>query len=90
MTELFRNEGFTVREGDGNLLGVEAAVQLSQKWDSVFPMPVLMLLSGHKISIAESHGIVVARKPLKQGDLVSVLEAAGPNLLDHRKCFHTR
>lgn len=86
MTEFFRNESFTVREGDGNLLGVEAVVQLSQKWDSVFPMPVLMLLSGHKISIPESHGIVVARKPLKQGDLASILEAAGPNLLDTDHC----
>ena len=86
LTEFFRKEGFSVREGDGQMLGVDAIVQLYQKWDSVFPMPVLMLLSGHKIDLPESYGIVVARKPLKQGDLATVLEAAGPALVDTGHC----
>lgn len=48
MTEFFRLERFTIREGDGEMLGIDALIQLSQNLHNKYPKPILMLLSGRK------------------------------------------
>lgn len=89
MTDFFQNESFSVREGDGDLLGVDAIAGLLHDWKGDFPMPLMMLLSGHKIDLPESYGIIVTRKPLKQSDLKSLLQAACPILLERGHCINT-
>eukprot|EP00977_Amphora_coffeiformis_P012378 scaffold3058_cov177-Amphora_coffeaeformis.AAC.15 len=89
MTDFFLNESFTVREGDGELLGVDAITRLCHAWKGDFPKPLMMLLSGHKIDLPISYGVIVARKPLKKSDLKSLLEAASPILLETGQCTDT-
>jgi len=89
MADFFQNERFTVREGDGELLGVNAVIQLSRTENPTFPIPLLMLLSGHTIDIPDSLGIIVAQKPLKQSDFCALLEAAAPFLLKTNQCSYS-
>jgi signal transduction histidine kinase/CheY-like chemotaxis protein len=85
-SEYFDSERFTVKEGDGSLLGVEAITQLAEAPDPPFKTPVLMLLSGHKIEVPPSLGVIVAQKPLKQSELVPLLEAHALFLLNAGRC----
>ena len=50
------------------------------------PAPLLMLVSGHKIDVEPCLGIVVAQKPLKLYEFVTVLEQNAGNLLATRRC----
>eukprot|EP00977_Amphora_coffeiformis_P016357 scaffold5022_cov158-Amphora_coffeaeformis.AAC.3 len=86
LTDFFKSERFTVREGDGEMLGIDALIQLSQNRLGKFPKPILMLLSGHKIEIPDEFGIIVAQKPLKQSELASLLEANAKRLLETNNC----
>jgi CheY-like chemotaxis protein len=85
-SEYFDSERFTVEEGDGMLLGVEALTQLAEAPNPPFKTPVLMLLSGHKIEVPPSLGVVVAQKPLKQSEFVPLLEANALYLLNVGRC----
>jgi hypothetical protein len=69
------------------LLGVEALTQLAEAPNPPFKTPVLMLLSGHKIEVPPSLGVVVAQKPLKQSEFVPLLEANAMYLLDVGRCM---
>ena len=89
VTEFFQNESFSVREGDGELLGVDAITRLCDAWKGDFPMPLMMLLSGHKIDLPESYGVIVSRKPLKLSDLKCLLQAACPLLIETGHCTDT-
>jgi signal transduction histidine kinase len=85
-SEYFDSERFTVEEGDGSLLGVEALTQLAETPNPPFKTPVLMLLSGHKIEVPPSLGVIVAQKPLKQSEFVPLLEAHALYLLNVGRC----
>jgi CheY-like chemotaxis protein len=86
-SEYFDTERFTVEEGDGSLLGVEALTQLAEAPNPPFMTPVLLLLSGHKIEVPPSLGVVVAQKPLKQSEFVPLLEAHALFLLNTGRCM---
>ncbi len=82
----FKDERFTIQEGDGSLLGLQALEQLAG-WDGPpFPTPVLFLVSGHKIETTPELGIIVAQKPLKQSDMVALLESQALNLVSASLC----
>jgi signal transduction histidine kinase len=85
-SEYFDTERFTVEEGDGALLGVEALTQLAEAPNPPFKTPVLLLLSGHKIEVPPSLGVIVAQKPLKQWEFVPLLEAHALFLLNAGGC----
>jgi CheY-like chemotaxis protein len=86
-SEYFDTEHFTVEEGDGSLLGVEALTQLAEAPNPPFKTPVLLLLSGHKIEVPPSLGVIVAQKPLKQSEFVPLLEAHALFLLNAGRCM---
>jgi uncharacterized membrane protein YgcG len=86
-SEYFDTERFTVEEGDGSLLGVEALTQLAEAPNPPFKTPVLLLLSGHKIEVPPSLGVLVAQKPLKQSEFVPLLEAHALFLLNAGRCM---
>jgi CheY-like chemotaxis protein len=67
----FKDERFTIEEGDGTLLGLDVLMKLAQDPNPPFPTPVLMLVSGNKIDEQPDLGIIVAQKPLKQSDFVN-------------------
>ena len=86
-SEYFENERFTLQENDGKLVGEQALLQLIKtRDDRSLPTPVLILLSGHKIELPDSLGIVSAQKPLKQSEFSALLEAHGSNLIDAGRC----
>jgi hypothetical protein len=85
-SEYFDSERFTVEEGDGSLLGVEALTQLAEAPNPPFKTPVLLLLSGHKIEVPPNLGVIVAQKPLKQWEFVPLLEAHAHFLLNAGGC----
>jgi CheY-like chemotaxis protein len=55
----FANERFTTASDDGSLLGMDALIQLATSKSLRFPTPLLMLVSGHKVEVDRSLGIVV-------------------------------
>jgi CheY-like chemotaxis protein len=87
--EYFDTERFTVEEGDGSLLGVEALTQLAEAPNPPFKTPVLLLLSGHKIEVPPRLGVLVAQKPLKQSEFVPLLEAHALFLLNAGRCMRS-
>ena len=82
----FANERFTKVKDDGSLLGLDALIHLATSTTLRFPTPLLMLVSGHKIDVESSLGIVVAQKPLKSYEFVTVLEQNATSLLATRRC----
>jgi hypothetical protein len=88
-SEYFATERFTVEEGDGALLGVKALTQLAEAPNPPFKTPVLLLLSGHKIEVPPSVGVIVAQKPLKQSEFVPLLESHALFLLNAGHCVRS-
>jgi hypothetical protein len=81
LSEYFKNERFTIEEGDGSLTGFDALMQLAEARNPLFPTPVLMLLSGHHMEAPPSAGIIIALKPLTQSEFGPFLEAHALTLL---------
>jgi signal transduction histidine kinase len=85
-SHFFENERFTIEEGDGSLMGIDAVTQLAETTNPPFPTPVLMLLSGHKLEVAPSVGVIVVLKPLKKTEFVALFEAHAQHLLNTGRC----
>lgn len=81
LSTYFSDERFTLEEGDGEMTGLEAILKLAQELDPPFPTPLLMLLSGNTLDVPRDAGIIVAQKPLKQGEFIKILESSAPRLL---------
>jgi len=79
-------ERFTIEEGDGILSGFDAIMQLAVAKDPPFVTPVLMILSGHKFEVSDGLGIIAARKPLKRGDFIPLLEDHAHELVSAALC----
>jgi len=79
-------ECFTIEDGDGILSGFDAIMQLAVAKDPPFATPVLMILSGHKFEVSDGLGIIVARKPLKRGDFIPLLEDHAHKLVSAALC----
>lgn len=91
ITAHFENERFTIEEGDGLISGLEAVSQLiNGENDKFYPNPVLMLLSGHKIDLPPSRGIIVVQKPLKSDEFVPVLEKHACYLIESGQCEYLK
>jgi CheY-like chemotaxis protein len=71
----FEKERFTVKEGDGQMLGLNALIQVSSSNSLNFPRPLLMLVSGHTFDVDPGLGIIVALKPLKPSEIIGKLES---------------
>jgi CheY-like chemotaxis protein len=82
ISSFFKNERFSVQEGDGVLMGYDAMKQLAEKPDG----PLLMLLSGHTLSFPSHLGVMFAQKPLKQSELVPYLESKAAELVQSGRC----
>lgn len=79
----FKDEHFTVEDGDGVLTGYETLMKLEQSRDtSPFYAPVLLLLSGHAFKAPPASGVIIAQKPLRGSDLKSILESHIQHLLN--------
>lgn len=77
----FKEERFTVEEGDGSLLGLSALTRIAESsLVSVAAAPVLMLVSGHKLDVEPRLGIINIQKPFKHSDFIASLEKSAPNL----------
>ena len=91
VSTFFRAESFTVEEGDGELSGLQAMQQLleisnnSNDTTNTYPIPILILLSGHKFDLF-SNGLIVAQKPLRTSEIVPLLEANAQQLLESGLC----
>ena len=93
VSNFFRSESFTMKEGDGQLSGLRVMQQLletpnrSNDTTSAYPTPILILLSGHKFDLSSNYrGLIVAQKPLRTSEIVSLLEANAQQLLDSGLC----
>jgi len=92
VTDFFtNNEKFTIEEDDGILSGLDVLYQLVDaekqgKPEGPFPTPVLMLLTGHRITLPEDSGIIVVQKPLKRAEFVPLLEEHAYNLIKVGLC----
>eukprot|EP00578_Thalassiosira_sp_NH16_P010087 CAMPEP_0181122114 /NCGR_PEP_ID=MMETSP1071-20121207/25127_1 /TAXON_ID=35127 /ORGANISM="Thalassiosira sp., Strain NH16" /LENGTH=109 /DNA_ID=CAMNT_0023207035 /DNA_START=129 /DNA_END=458 /DNA_ORIENTATION=- len=82
-----------MKEGDGELSGLRVMQQLletsnkSNYTTSVYPTPILILLSGHKFDLSSNYrGLIVAQKPLRTSEIVPLLEANAQQLLDSGLC----
>ena len=85
--DFFRAESFTVEEGDGDLSGLQALLRLLDASDRPGPTPILVLLSGNKFDPAANRGMIVAQKPLRTSEIVSLLEAHASGLIESGLCF---
>lgn len=75
ISEFFKGERFTLLEGDGSLKGLDALQQLAETKNPPFPIPILVLISGHEVQISPDYGIICVQKPLKtQGELIPLLQ----------------
>jgi CheY-like chemotaxis protein len=89
ITDYFENESFTLKDGDGELSGFEALQQIAESKDSLFPTPILILLSGHKWEAPPSPGVIVVQKPLNQSGFIPLLESQAFELLDTGFCVQS-
>jgi len=92
VTNFFRNESFTINQGDGSMSGVDALLQLAKsiKSTSSVSIPVLVLHSGHQLELPKHHGIIVVRKPLKRDDFVPLFERVANNLIETGMCVEEK
>jgi hypothetical protein len=79
--QYFEDESFSLREGDGNLLGFDALQIVASDVDPPLPTPVLILLSGHKFDESPHPGVIVVQKPLLQSAFAALLESHAEELL---------
>lgn len=89
ISKFFSEERFTIEEGDGSLSGLNALIKIGNMAnDPTKQVPVLILLSGHKIQFPpqENYAIIVVQKPLKQPELVPLLEAHAHSLVNVGHC----
>jgi hypothetical protein len=93
-SHFFRSESFTIYEGDGELSGLKVMQQLletsnnSNDTTSTHPIPILILLSGHKFDLSSNYrGLIVAQKPLRTSEIVPLLEANAQQLLEAGLCI---
>lgn len=84
--EFFKKERFTTEKEDGKLLGFDALVHLATATALRNPVPLLMLVSGHKIEAEPKLGIVVVQKPLKSHEFITKLEQQAANLVVSKRC----
>jgi len=92
VTNFFKNESFTISQGDGSMSGVNALLQLASsiKMNSSVSIPVLVLHSGHQLELPKEDGIIVVRKPLKRNDFVPLFERNASNLIETGMCFEEK
>lgn len=87
----FEKECFTIEENDGELLGLNALMQIAESSTlSNYSSPVLMLVSGHKIDVKAKLGIMVVQKPLKLSEFISSLEKHAIGLLRAGRLRHKK
>lgn len=85
--EFFNKEAFTIAPGDGSLSGLDALLQLASSRDtSSFPVPLLVLHSGHQLELPPQIGVIVVRKPLKRIDFLPLFERNASNLINTGMC----
>ena len=85
--EFFKKESFTIDKGDGALSGLDALLQLASSRDtSSFPLPLLVLHSGHQIELPPQIGVIVVRKPLKRMEFLPLFERNASNLINTGMC----
>jgi len=84
--DFFADEQFTIEADDGNLAGIDALFQLVGKKDPSFPIPVLILHSGHELELPRESGIIVVQKPLKRAQFVPMFESHAQNLVEAGMC----
>jgi CheY-like chemotaxis protein len=87
--EFFSKEAFTIAPGDGSLSGLDALLQLAQSndKDNSFPIPMMVLHSGHQFELPPEIGIIVARKPLKRTAFLPLFERNAHNLIETGMCY---
>jgi len=86
VTEFFSQEAFTIAPGDGYLSGLDALLQLNQSKDNPYPIPILVLHSGHQLELPPQIGVIIVRKPLKRIDFMPLFERNAQNLIDTGMC----
>lgn len=89
ISDFFCSESFTIEEGDGELSGLQALLQLLDSSDQPHPnpTPILILLSGHKFQLDPTCGIIIVQKPLRTSEIVPLLEAHAQRLVEAGLCF---
>jgi signal transduction histidine kinase/CheY-like chemotaxis protein len=87
--DFFSKEAFTIAPGDGSLSGLDALLQLVQSKDNdnSFPIPMLVLHSGHQLELPPQSGVIVARKPLKRSAFLPLFERNAHNLIETGMCY---
>ena len=87
--DFFSKEAFTIAPGDGTLSGLDALLQLvqSKDEDDSFPIPMLVLHSGHQFELPPEIGVIVARKPLKRTAFLPLFERNAQNLIETGMCI---
>jgi len=92
VTNFFKNESFTINQGDGSMSGVDALLELagSIKTNSSVSIPVLVLHSGHQLELPKEDGIIVVRKPLKRDDFIPLFERNASNLIETGMCVEEK
>ena len=86
VSEYFNKESFQVKEGDGQLSGLQALLQVAGD-DSFQPKPILILLSGHKFDLEKKYNMLVVQKPLQTKEIIPFLEANAKKLIESGVCF---
>lgn len=86
VTDFFANEQFTIEQEDGSLPGLNALLQLVDMSDPPFPLPILVLHSGHVIELSQDSPIIVVQKPLKRTDFESLFENNARKLVNAGFC----
>merc|ERR1712174_94745 len=89
-TEFFKEEALTIAPGDGSLSGVDALLQLANCTESPFPIPVLVLHSGHQIDLPPEIGVIVVRKPLKRADFLPLFEKNARKMISTGMCHEVQ
>mmetsp|Transcript_22983 Transcript_22983/g.54232 ORF Transcript_22983/g.54232 Transcript_22983/m.54232 type:complete len:1053 (+) Transcript_22983:227-3385(+) len=86
VSEYFHKEPLQIKEGDGQLSGLQALLQVADD-DSFQPKPVLVLLSGHKFDLENQCNMLVVQKPLQTREIIPFLEANAKKLVESGMCF---
>merc|ERR1712183_286786 len=90
VVEFFSKEAFTIAPGDGSLSGLDALLQLAKSKDSPFPIPILVLHSGHQLELPPQIGVIIVRKPLKRVDFLPLFERNAANLIRTGMCHEVK
>ena len=93
VAQFFKNEAFTIAQGDGSLSGLDALLQLALTTITTNPsisVPILVLHSGHQLELPRNLGIIVVRKPMKREDFVPLFERNAQNLIETGMCVEVK